>query len=273
MALTFNSNPFVDKTVQPFLDTAGPVLNPAADIGRRFENTQEARKRKEEEAKRRARQFEDPFLRENQDILRQREEEVRARSLDQSRIQEERMRQQQMMDRLAAIATGQQPGAGTLAVNQAQQSANLQQQALAQSGRGVNPILAQRAAQEAIGSQAQQFAGQRQQVGLQEQRTAQDLLAQMADQARGQELGVTDLQLQQQQMKDALIGQFVAQGMDMERAQFMAQQELARIEAGMAADQLMQQRRAQGGFLQAAGAGASLLLPMLFQGGGGGNTP
>ena len=111
-----------------------------------------------------------------------------------------RAAQLQQMGQLQGIASGQQRGAGELAVQRQAQQALAAQQAQARMARGGNAALAYRNAagqSAAIGSSA---AGASRQAALQDQMNAQGLLSGLSAQGRGADINVSgqNANLQQQ---------------------------------------------------------------------------
>jgi hypothetical protein len=102
-----------------------------------------------------------------------------------------RRAQLQQMGQLQGIASGQQQGAGELAVQRQAQQALAAQQAQARMARGGNAALAYRNAagqSAAIGSSA---AGAARQAALQDQMNAQGLLSGLSAQGRGADINVS----------------------------------------------------------------------------------
>lgn len=126
--------------------------------------------------------------------------------------------QMQQAQQLQGIASGQQQGAGELAVNRSVQQALSGQQAMAhmRGGGGMGGLAASRNS-AGIGLAG---AGQAQQAGLQDQSNAQGLLANVLGQGRGQDqsMSLANLQatLQQSGMNDQYQLQMLQQltGMD-----------------------------------------------------------
>jgi hypothetical protein len=111
-----------------------------------------------------------------------------------------RAAQLQQMGQLQGIASGQQRGAGELAVQRQAQQALAAQQAQARMARGGNAALAYRNAagqSAAIGSSA---VGASRQAALQDQMNAQGLLSGLSAQGRGADINVSgqNANLQQQ---------------------------------------------------------------------------
>lgn len=111
------------------------------------------------------------------------------------------------LSQLQGIASGQQQGAGELAVQRQAQNALAAQQSMARMQRGPMAMLGQRDARDqsaAIGSTAM---GVGQQAALGDQMAAQGMIAQAAGQGRGQDQSVQlanlNAQLQQMGMDDA----------------------------------------------------------------------
>lgn len=96
--------------------------------------------------------------------------------------------QLQTLDNLQGIATGQQAGAGELAVQRQGLRALAQQQGMARMARGGNSAMAARAAARTGGEIGLNVAGQAQQAALQDQASANAQIAGLATQGRGQDL-------------------------------------------------------------------------------------
>lgn len=163
--------------------------------------------------------------------------------------------QVQQMGQLQGIASGQQQGAGELAVQRQMQNALAGQQAMARmrgAGGGGMRMAARQGA--ALGSTA---AGLGQQAAMQDQMGAQSMLANVTGQGRGQDIGFanSNAQLAQNQMgmNDQAYQAFLQSlvGMD-------ANQQAAQVAAMQAATQ---KQGMLGPLLQAGGtvAGAALM--------------
>lgn len=118
-----------------------------------------------------------------------------AQQLDQRQSDYWRNMQQQQAGQLQKIASGQQQGAGELAVQRQIQNALAAQQAQARMARGGNAALAYRDAAQQQAGVGLQGAGQAQQAALQDQQAAQGALANLTGQARGQDLGAAQQNL------------------------------------------------------------------------------
>jgi hypothetical protein len=118
--------------------------------------------------------------------------------------QQAQMREAQMAqaNRLGAIASGQQRGAGELAVGRQMQQAAAQQQATARMQRGMSGASAARGAARNLAGLGVAGAGQAQQAALSDQMGAGQQLAGLLGQTREQDLGMAaqNAQLDQQQM-------------------------------------------------------------------------
>lgn len=108
------------------------------------------------------------------------------------------------MTQLQGIASGQQVGAGELAVNRQVGNALAAQQAGARMARGnVNAGMAARQAARQSGAIGLSGVGMGQQAGMQDAQAAQALMAQLAASGRQGDLGVGQLQQNQMGMNDA----------------------------------------------------------------------
>lgn len=144
-----------------------------------------------------------------------------------------RDRQVALANRLSAIGSGQQQGAGELAVQRQGNRAVAQQQAMARMGRGANAAMAARGAARNAGEIGLNVAGQSQQAALQDQQAALGQLGSVLGTSRGQDMGVAQM-AQQHQFQQAgltqqtnlanLDAQLRARGMDdMARQAYLAQ--------------------------------------------------
>lgn len=96
--------------------------------------------------------------------------------------------QMQTLGRLQGIASGQEAGAGELAVQRQGLRALAQQQGMARMARGGDSALAARAAARNTGDISLNVAGQAQQAALQDQASANAQIAGLAAQGRGQDI-------------------------------------------------------------------------------------
>lgn len=110
-----------------------------------------------------------------------------------------RTAQQGLLQQLGGVASGQQAGAGEMAVNRQVGQGVAAQQALARSVRGGSAGLAQRGAARNASSLAVDGAGAAQQAALQDQTAARGLMAQLASDGRAQDIGLATSQAGMQQ--------------------------------------------------------------------------
>lgn len=170
-----------------------------------------------------------------------------------------RAMQMQQAQQLQNIASGQQKGAGELAVERQAQQALAGQQALAQmrGAGGAGQLAAARQA-AAIGSTA---AGQGHQAALQDQANAQQLLAGVTGQGRGADIGIAgqnaNLTQQQNQLNTAAYQDYIKSLLGMDQTQLQGQ--VAAMNA--AAQQAASKRQLLGGILGTVGqvGGAGIL--------------
>lgn len=123
-----------------------------------------------------------------------------ASQIDQSRYGDWRGQQMALAQQLGQVASGQQQGAGELAVQRQIQQGLAGQQAMARSARGGNAALAMRGAAANSAGIGLSGAGQAQGAALQDQSAARAQLGQVLGQGAGQDIGVAqgNAQLQQQ---------------------------------------------------------------------------
>jgi hypothetical protein len=135
-----------------------------------------------------------------------------------------RDQQMQQASRLAAIAQGQQQGAGELAAQRQANRAVAQQQAMARMGRGQPGM--QRNAARNVADLGTTAAGQSQLAAMQDQQAASNQLGQLLGQGRGQDQAIAaqNAQLDQQRMLANVDMQLRARGMDDQaRVAYLAQ--------------------------------------------------
>ena len=160
--------------------------------------------------------------------------------------QQFRTDQLQQIGQLQGIASGQQQGAGELAVQRQVANAQAAQQAQARMARGgSNAALAYRGAANNTAGIGLAGAGQSQQAALQDQMNAQQMLGQQLDQGRQQDIGLAGQNAQLQAGQNAL---------GMQGYLGLGGQNLAAQQAAAA-----QQNAVTSGFLGAAGKGLALL--------------
>lgn len=111
-----------------------------------------------------------------------------------------RNQQQQLAGQLQGVASGQQMGAGEMAVRRQMQQAMAQQVAQSRMARGGNAAIAARAGARAMGDLGVNAAGQSAQAAMGDQAQARGLLAGVLGQGREQDIGLAsqNAQLQQQ---------------------------------------------------------------------------
>lgn len=105
-----------------------------------------------------------------------------------------RARELALADRLNAVATGTQMGAGEMAARREGNRAIAQQQAIARSQRGGGAALAARSAARATGDIGLNTAGQAAQARTQDQQLANQTLSGLLGQARGADIGLATSQ-------------------------------------------------------------------------------
>ncbi len=134
--------------------------------------------------------------------------------------------QMQQAQQLQAIASGQQKGAGELAVQRQINSALAAQQAQARMARGGNAALTARESARNSAGLGLAGAGQAQQAAMQDQMNAQGMLTQALGQGRGQDqqmaLANLDAQLKSRGMDDAQRIAFLSQLTGMNAAELQA---------------------------------------------------
>jgi hypothetical protein len=113
-----------------------------------------------------------------------------------------RDQQMAMANRLGAIASGAQKGAGEMAVDRQVGQAAAQQQAMARMNRGMTGASAARGAARNVAGLGVAGAGQSQQAALGDQMAANQMLGNVLSQGRGADIGIAgqNAQMQQQQM-------------------------------------------------------------------------
>lgn len=113
-----------------------------------------------------------------------------AAQIDQGRYNEWRGRQMGLADQLGRVATGQEAGAGELAVQRQIQNGLAGQQATARMARGGGAGMALRNMAAGAGALATTGAGLGQQAAMGDQAAARGQLAQVLGQGAGQDIGV-----------------------------------------------------------------------------------
>ena len=127
------------------------------------------------------------------------------------------------MGQLQGIASGQQQGAGELAVQRQGQNALAAQQAMAHMARGGNAGMAMLGAQRNAAGIGVNTAGQAQQAAMGDQMNAQGLLAGITNSGRSGDLGVAGMQQQQMGMNDQATLAYLSQLTGMDQGQLAAQ--------------------------------------------------
>jgi hypothetical protein len=138
-------------------------------------------------------------------------------------------------NRLGAIASGQQAGAGEMAVNRQVGQATAAQTAAARMAQGANAALAARNAARNTANIGLQGAGQAQQAAASDQMTANGQLGQIYGQMYGQDANVAaqNANLQQQQTAQNTAAQIQAYGQQLgwDQATINAQIQKAQVAA------------------------------------------
>ena len=164
-----------------------------------------------------------------------------------------------LVEQLQQRAAGQGPTVAGAQMDAGMEQSIAAANAAAVSNRGGNPALAQRIVQQQAAQQQQATAQQAGIAAMQEQQGAQQLLSGTLDTARGADVttrGQTldarvaargqdtqtaiaqgQLSVEQETQRNNLVQQYTQMGIDVDQAQFLAQQEMERmrIEAEMAA--------------------------------------
>lgn len=153
------------------------------------------------------------------------------------------------MGQLQGIASGQQQGAGELAVQRQYANALAAQQAQARMARGTNAALAYRNAANQSAALGSSAAGMGQQSALQDQMNAQGLLGQVGASGRGADINVANANAgYQQATQNANAGNYMA------LLQSLGAMDTGQLGAQAAATQYAQQRNDA---LLGAGIGAA----------------
>lgn len=171
-----------------------------------------------------------------------------------------RDREMSLADQLQKVASGQQMGAGEMAIRRGMNQAAAAQQAQAAMARGGMAGIAGRSAARNLGNLSVDAAGQGAQAALQDQGAARNLLAGVLGQGRGADIGIATNQagLNQQTSLANQDAELKARGMDDQaRLAYLAQMH------GISVAE-MQARLAQ----EAANMGQTGILPDLLQAGG-----
>ncbi|MCP3681250.1 MAG: hypothetical protein GY861_01040 [bacterium] len=150
--------------------------------------------------------------------------------------------QMALMEQLAGQTRGEGGSLAQLQFQSALDKGIQSQHAMAASGAGVNPILAQKMAMQGTENLALGAGSQSAQLRLQEQMAAQQALGQVSGQTRGQDLGLNQLEVQRgatnvqaqlaaQQQLDQMTQFYVGQGMNQQNAQWAAMIDLEKSKA------------------------------------------
>ena len=123
---------------------------------------------------------------------------------------------------LQGVASGQQKGAGEMAVDRQMGQASAAQQALASMARGSNTALAMRNAARNTADLGVNGAGQAQMAALQDQTGARGQLAGLLGQMRGQDLSQQGLQQQQYSAQNQAQLGYLGQLLGLDQAQMQA---------------------------------------------------
>lgn len=140
--------------------------------------------------------------------------------------------QQALNQQLGAVASGQQQGAGELAVNRQIGQAQAAQQSIAASARGANAMLGGREAARQSAGLNIAGAGQAQQAALQDQANARAQQANVQDQARGQSLTAAASALQAQGMNQQQTLSYLSMLTGIDQAELQARMQQEGIAAG-----------------------------------------
>lgn len=172
---------------------------------------------------------------------------------------QDQFRQMQMnqANQLARIASGQQQGAGELAVQRQAAQANAAQQAQARMARGANSALAFRNAANNTASIGINAAGQGQQAALSDQQAAQGQLANALNAGRGMDVNIAG-----QNASNALQANGQNNQMYTGMLGTLGQMDANQLQAQMAAyNQSQQNKGIAGGLLNAGGQlGAAAIM-------------
>jgi len=149
-----------------------------------------------------------------------------APQLDQGLMMQSRGNLMGTANRLGSIASGQQAGAGELAVNRQLGQAYAAQQSAARMARGANSALAYRNMQRNSADMGLQGAGAAAQAQMQDQQAANQQLGQIYGQMYGMDTNAANLnmqaQLSQRQLNDAYQIQSMGQLLGWDQAQINA---------------------------------------------------
>lgn len=173
-----------------------------------------------------------------------------------------RQRELTLADQLARVATGQERGAGEMAVGRQMNQAGAQQHAMARMARGGNAAIGARAAARTLGDIGVTGAGMSSQAALADQAAARGQLGALLGQTRGADIGLatgqaglnqqTSLanmhaQLTQTGMNDAAAQAAMAQMLGISVAELNARMQLEGLKAGSVSQGLMGDLLAAGG--------------------------
>ncbi len=149
-----------------------------------------------------------------------------AAQVDPSQQAQARAMQMAQAQRLGAIASGQQQGAGELAVQRQAAQAAAAQQAAARMNRGMSAASAQRGAARNLGQLATNTAGQSQIAAMQDQQAAGQQLGSLLDSTRGADLSLAAQNANLAQQTGLQQGQMSQQSM-LQQGQMDQAQQLA----------------------------------------------
>jgi hypothetical protein len=139
-----------------------------------------------------------------------------AASLDQGAYNQWRQQQMGLANQLGAVASGQQKGAGELAVGRQIQQGLAAQQSAANSARGANALLGARAAVRGASDLGINGAGLAAQSAMQDQANARGQLAGVLGQGAQQDIGIAgqNAGMQQQNSLANMAAQLQSRGMN-----------------------------------------------------------
>lgn len=157
-----------------------------------------------------------------------------------------RTQQQGLSNRFATLGNGQAVGAGEMAVNRQVGQAQAQQQAALANARGANAALAMRQAANQNVNIGTAAAGQAAQAQMQDQAMYQGQRSGLLNNMRGQDQTQQNAYMQNQQLNDAAMSNYLAQMMALDQNTFdnrMKKEEFRKKDKGVFA-----------GLLQAGGS-------------------
>ncbi|HLZ48465.1 MAG TPA: hypothetical protein VKR80_07440 [Candidatus Limnocylindria bacterium] len=176
-------------------------------------------------------------------------------TFDTSQQDQFRGQQQTLANQLAGVASGQQQGAGELAVQRQVGHAMAAQQSAAAGARGANAALGARDAMRNQADVGLAGAGQAQQAAIQDQAQARQLQAGVLDAARQGDLAAAHGQLQAMGMNQQQADQYLSLLTGMDQAEMQARLQQQAIQAGSYQPGMIgQAMSAAGGLMSGAGA-------------------